>query len=64
MTLTPAAGYTQKVLCLDPKRVGQPDRLRFFVNVLGTCANPALAQNEIAYFDDVEVSTDPSCPAQ
>jgi hypothetical protein len=61
--LTPSTTYAQVKVCLDPKRVGQPETVRFSGHAFGTCANaPYVAQS--AWFDDVEVTTDATCAAQ
>lgn len=61
--LNPAAGYTLATLCLDPKRAGQPDEVKFSVRILGTCSTASFV-TEVAMIDDLEVTTDASCPAE
>jgi hypothetical protein len=53
--------WTQKVMCIDPKRAGRPAAF-----ILGIGSNEGACQStfpeDVAWFDDVEVTTDPSCP--
>lgn len=61
-TLAPSADWTQKIICLPPGSDGRP--LAFSIAASGgpgTCANTF--PSERIYVDDVEVTTDPSCPA-
>jgi hypothetical protein len=63
-TTLPATGsYTQAKVCLDPRRIGQSQLLTFSSRVLGVCTTASFP-TQSAWFDDIEVTTDASCPAQ
>jgi hypothetical protein len=57
-----AAAYTQRIVCLDPSQAGRG--ISFEVRSQGTgglCSTQYPAAT--GFFDDFEVTTDPSCPA-
>lgn len=61
--LAVAATWTQKIVCLRPVDAGQP--VGFGITASGgsgTCANTF--SGETLDVDDIEVTTDPSCPAK
>ena len=61
-TLTPAASYTQHVTCIDPGLIGTTQSLSVYLSGgSGTCAETYTAEN--FRIDDIEVTTDASCPA-
>jgi hypothetical protein len=63
--LPPADAWTQVSVCLDPRLASRPDLLSFALVSIdggGTCA--AAFPEETATVDDVELTTDPGCPAQ
>lgn len=61
--LVAAATWTQETVCLNPKDAGQVKQLSLTRTAGGgTCASTYAP--EIALFDDLEVTTDPACPAQ
>jgi hypothetical protein len=53
--------WTQHIICIDPKRAGHPARLTLGIGS-GQGACQSTFPEEVAWFDDVEVTTDPSCP--
>ena len=58
--LPAAASWTQQILCLDPSGANRPTGLSIAANQpVRPCAAQAL---ETFAIDDVEVTTDPSCP--
>ncbi|XXY52952.1 hypothetical protein WME91_17650 [Sorangium sp. So ce269] len=59
--LPPSEGWTQRTICLDPRTAGRPQHLSFKIGASGVCDDPL--DNETLHVDDVEVTTDPSCPA-
>ena len=61
--LSPSTTYAQVKVCLDPKRAGQPETVRFSGLAFGSCANASFP-NQSAWIDDVEITTDATCPAQ
>lgn len=62
-TILPETGaYTAQQICLPPKLVGRRMTARFSTGGLGGgCSTFA---EESAFIDDVELTTDPACPAQ
>jgi hypothetical protein len=60
--LTPTATWKQATVCLDPARAGQGQYLELVVGSSGICGKTFT--EELAYFDDFEVSTDASCAAK
>lgn len=59
--LTPVNGWTQVTVCLDPKYSGVPNELAFMAAGPGGVCSASTPHAE-AWFDDVEVTTDPACP--
>ncbi len=60
--LSPAASYTQHVTCIDPGLIGATQSLSVYLSGgSGTCAETYTAEN--LRIDDIEVTTDASCPA-
>lgn len=53
--------WTQQTICLDPRTAGRPQQLSFKIRASGTCDAPL--DDEALHVDDVEATTDPSCPA-
>ncbi|WP_437996633.1 hypothetical protein WMF26_37375 [Sorangium sp. So ce185] len=53
--------WKQRTICLDPRTAGRPQHLSFKLGASGVCNEP-LGQ-ETLHVDDVEATTDPSCPA-
>ena len=61
-TLAAAASYTQHITCIDPAFIGSTQTLSVWLSGgSGTCANTYAA--EAFRVDDIEVTTDASCPA-
>lgn len=61
--LEEAGEWRQETVCLNPNLAGRPQQVTFYQTTNGgTCANTFPA--EYAYVDDMEVTTDPGCPAQ
>ena len=58
------AGYTQSIICLPPRSAGRRVTLELSIDHPGsnTCANNFAQEN--VFIDDVELTTDASCPAQ
>lgn len=63
VTIPPSGGYTPGTLCLPPTLIGRRVTARFSLGDVdgGGCATSY--PTETAFFDDVEVGTDPICPA-
>lgn len=59
--LPPSERWTQQTICLDPRTAGRPQQLSFKIRASGTCDAPL--DDEALHVDDVEATTDPSCPA-
>lgn len=53
--------YTREVLCLPQNMAGRPALLEINLNSFGSCA-VFFPSPEEAWLDDLEVTTDPSCP--
>jgi hypothetical protein len=62
-TLAVNTKWTQAVTCLNPNLAGHPLEVRFIGNGGGGVCATAFT-SESAWFDDVELTTDTSCPAQ
>lgn len=61
MNLPPAPNWTRTVVCLPPSRAGFPASLNFgHSGGPGTCGSPTIVER--LDLDDVEVTTDSSCP--
>ncbi|WP_437587068.1 hypothetical protein [Sorangium sp. So ce1000] len=60
-TLPPSEGWTQRTICLNPRTAGRPQHLSFKISASGACDAPL--DDEALHVDDVEATTDPSCPA-
>lgn len=61
VALPPTEVWTRRTLCIDSARAGHPAGLTLRIGAdLDTCQ--ATFPEEVAWFDDVEVTTDPSCP--
>lgn len=59
--LPAASNWTQHILCLDPSAFNRPTALSLSAHqAVGPCA----AGLETFAIDDVEVTTDPSCPVK
>lgn len=56
--------YVQSTLCLPPQFVGRPVRLRATLGNTGGGGCIGAQPTETATFDDFEVTTDATCPAQ
>lgn len=55
--------WTEALLCLDPNLVGRPTSIRLGLSGgSGLCA--PFGGTEFAYFDDLELTTDASCPSE
>jgi hypothetical protein len=61
VALPSAAAWTQRVVCLPPMKSGLSTRLDFTLNA---SAQTTCATGSTLMIDDVELTTDPSCPAQ
>lgn len=64
LTVTEGGGYAPYTVCLNPRFVGRPQPV--FVSHQGgsgLCDNSNYTPQSV-FIDDVEVTTDPSCPAQ
>ncbi|WP_434042486.1 MULTISPECIES: hypothetical protein [Sorangium] len=59
--LPASESWTQQTICLDPRTAGRPQHLSFKIGTSGVCDAPL--DRETLHVDDVEVTTDPSCPA-
>lgn len=55
-------GWAQQVICLDPDFAGRLSRVSVSLNGGGACTVNSGAAD--AYFDDVEIGTDVSCPVE
>jgi hypothetical protein len=53
--------WGRDVMCLDPKLAGRSQGVMFTLQAPEYCPGPL--PDETAYLDDLEVTTDPSCPA-
>ncbi|WP_159397695.1 hypothetical protein [Sorangium cellulosum] len=53
--------WARRTVCLDPLTAGRPQHLSFEISAAGRCDD--LLGGETLHVDDVEVTTDPSCPA-
>jgi len=63
-TLTEGNGYQKYTVCLNPLFVGRPQVVTISHDGgSGLCDNSNYVQQN-AFIDDIEVTTDPSCPAQ
>jgi hypothetical protein len=60
--LTASTTWTQKIICMPPSSIGPVELYISGNGGGGTCANTY--GTETLYVDDVEATTDPSCPAQ
>lgn len=61
--LVESSTWQQSTVCLDPDQVGRPMAISFTIDrASGTCANTFPA--EYAWVDDVEMTTDASCPTE
>ncbi|XXX74238.1 hypothetical protein WMF30_42000 [Sorangium sp. So ce134] len=60
-TLAASERWTQRTICLDPRTAGRPQHLSFKIGASGVCDEPL--GRETLHVDDVEATTDPSCPA-
>ncbi|WP_438015198.1 hypothetical protein WMF18_30530 [Sorangium sp. So ce315] len=58
--LPASEGWTQQTICLDPRTAGRPQHLSFKIGASGVCDEPL--DHETLHVDDVEATTDPSCP--
>jgi len=54
--------WRRGVICLDPKLAGRHQEL-FFYLAASSCTGTVTFPAESAFVDDLEVTTDPSCPA-
>jgi len=61
-TLPPTASYVQALRCLEPTQVGRLASISVYVNSASGAACGTAHTAETAWIDDVEVTTDPSCP--
>lgn len=60
--LSQSTGWTQRTLCLDPQWAGRSELITFRIKgSSGDCQVSFPAES--MYVDDVEVTTDPGCPA-
>lgn len=63
-TLTEGGGYRAYTVCLNPLNAGRPQLVSFSHDGgSGTCNNTGYGQ-QLAFVDDITVTTDPTCPAQ
>ncbi|WP_437479492.1 hypothetical protein WME75_33690 [Sorangium sp. So ce1014] len=60
-TLPSSESWTQQTICLDPRTAGRPQHLSFKIGASGVCDEPL--GHETLHVDDVEATTDASCPA-
>lgn len=54
--------WSEGLLCLDPNRVGRPLKLRLIL-FGGSFPCEDFGTTDVAYFDDLELTTDPACPS-
>ncbi|WP_437808862.1 hypothetical protein [Sorangium sp. So ce1078] len=59
-SLPASESWTQQTICLDPRTAGRPQHLSFKIGASGVCDEPL--GDETLHVDDVEATTDPSCP--
>ncbi|PZR12254.1 MAG: hypothetical protein DI536_15210 [Archangium gephyra] len=60
--LPKTTGWETKLVCIPPQRAGLELTLEFNANAYGGCG--VAISGETASFDEVELITDPSCPAE
>ncbi|MGV3623385.1 MAG: hypothetical protein ACO1OB_21375 [Archangium sp.] len=62
LQLPKTTGWETKLICIPPRSGGLPVNISLQANAYGGCG--VAISGETASFDDVELVTDPSCPAQ
>jgi hypothetical protein len=62
--LAAASAWTQETLCLDPRLAGRPDVLSLTTTAGGGLCGTTYPSTRTVAFDDVELTTDPGCPAR
>jgi hypothetical protein len=62
VTLPPVSDWTEKIVCLSTMLVGQAIDLTFQGQTSGGACDVPIPAEEL-FVDDVQVTTDPSCPA-
>ena len=64
IVLPEGGGWQQAIACIPPEQAGRPLEIEFFTDGCTSGCGCGVFGSAVGLFDDVEITTDASCPAQ